>query len=121
MIFNRVLSEQEIEELYQYGLNGHGYPIDLIEAIDHIETALAEKLEALGKIESALQDEYAALDALEALLESGDYEGLKKADIIKARQRVHQAIQHQQQCLDDLEQSIVSLEGALAALSLEAE
>jgi hypothetical protein len=115
MVFNRSLSPEEIRQLYLKGLSGYE------RAIICVEDALAEKEEMLEVIDKTLEKEWQAYDALEELLESGDYGGLGKRDIIKARQEVHSAIQHQEQSIDALEKSIEKLEDSLTALGVVPE
>ena len=71
---------------------------------------------AIERIKAALEKEWMAYDMLEQMLENGDYGDLKKRDIIKARQKLYSAIQHQEQSLGALEKSIESLEDALEAV-----
>ncbi len=109
-IYGRALSAEEVEQLYREGTGGFGL------TIFYISDAIAEKEELLAIIDETLEKEWQAYDALEQLLESGDYGDLKKSDIIKARQKIHSAIQHQEQSMDALEKSIESLEDSLSLL-----
>ena len=111
-IDNRAWCAEEIEERYL-----EAFDLKTI-AIRKIERAIAEKLQVLETIATALEDEWAAYDALEELLASGDYGDLNKGDIVTAKQKVHSAIQHQQQSKDALEKSIEKLEDALEALGV---
>lgn len=86
------------------------------DAINSIEDAIAEKLEALEKVNAAIEKEWTAYEALEELLDSGDYGDLTKADIIRAKQEIHSAIQHQELSKKTLERSIEKLQDALSAL-----
>ncbi|UCC22533.1 MAG: LamG domain-containing protein [Planctomycetota bacterium] len=115
MIFNRALSAAEVEQLYWEVFS------DLEIAIMQVEEALAEKEAALEGIDIALEKELVAYDALEEALESKDYGDLKKSDIIKARQRIHSAIQHQAQSAGALERGVEQLGDALEALGVEPE
>jgi Tol biopolymer transport system component len=85
-------------------------------AIIHTEYAIAGKVEVLEKINTELEKEWAAYEALEELLESGDYGNLNYGDIVTAKQKIHSAIQHEEQSIDALEKSIEKLEDALSAL-----
>ncbi len=107
-IYDRALSAEEIQRIYLKTL-----------AIGNIEQAIDEKEEMLEVIDETLEKEWDAYDALEELLESGDYGDLKKGDIVKAKQKIHSAIQHQEQSADALEKSIEKLEDALSALGWE--
>lgn len=88
-------------------------------AIIRLEEAIAEKRGVLAEIDAALEKELAAYDALKELLESGDYGDFNKGDIVKAKQRTHSAIQHEEQSKKVLEKSIEKLKDALAALGWE--
>jgi len=88
-------------------------------AVMSIKDATAEKVEALERIGAALEKEWAAYEALEEWLESGDYGDLNRGDIIKAKQKIRSAIQHQEQSIDALEKSIEKLEDGLSALGYE--
>ncbi|MHC4640507.1 MAG: LamG domain-containing protein, partial [Planctomycetota bacterium] len=88
-------------------------------ATGSIQKALKHKKASLEKLEAALVEEWTAYEALDALLESGDYGDLKKGDIVTARQRIHSAMQHQEQAINTLEKSIKQLEDALIELGYE--
>jgi hypothetical protein len=85
------------------------------------ERALERKTALLEELLAALAEEWAAHGALEELLESGDYGDLNKGDIVTAKQKIHSAIQHQEQAIDALEKSIEKLKDALNALGYEPE
>jgi hypothetical protein len=93
------------------------HPYDL--AVNAILDAIEEKLDALDKVNAALEKEWAAYDALQELLDSGDYGDLTKADIIRARQEIHSAIQHEELTKKALDRSIEKLEDSLAALGFQ--
>jgi hypothetical protein len=78
--------------------------------------ALKQKKASLEELEAAIAEEWTAYQALEELLESSDYGELKKGDIITAKQRIHNAIQHQEQAINALEKSINQLEDTLIEL-----
>jgi tetratricopeptide (TPR) repeat protein len=95
-------------------------PIEPYElAIICIEDAIARKVEVLEKINAELEKEWTAYEALEEWLESGDYGYLYKGDIVTAKQKIHSAIQHEEQSIDALERSIEKLEDALSALGYD--
>ncbi|UCF42224.1 MAG: LamG domain-containing protein [Planctomycetota bacterium] len=115
MIFNRALSDAEVEELYWKGFSS----VEL--AIMEVEDALAEKESALEVIDAALEKELVAYEALDELLDSKDYGDLSKGDIIKARQGIHSAMQHQEQSADALERGVEQLGDALLSLGVGPE
>jgi N-acetylneuraminic acid mutarotase len=88
-------------------------PVPTIDAVTYIRAAIAEKVEALERINSALEKEWAVYEAMEELLESGEYSDLKKGDIVGAKQKIHSAIQRQEQSKKALEKSIENLEDSL--------
>jgi hypothetical protein len=90
-------------------------------ATGSIKEALKQKKASLEKLEAALAEEWTAYEALEELLDAGDYGDLKKGDIISAKQRIHSAIQHQEQTINTLEKSINQLEDALIEIGYESE
>jgi len=116
MIFNRALSAEEVEQLYF----GEGFS-DLELAIMRIEDAVSEKEEMVDGIDQTLRDEQDAYDYLEEMLESKDYGDLKRRDIIKAKQEIHSAMQHQGQSADALDKSIEGLYDASDCLGWEPE
>ncbi len=114
-VYDRVLSAEEIEELYWEGFSWSAA------AIRDIEDAIAEKLEALETIDAALEKEWAAYDALDELLASEGYEGLSKRDIAAAQRKIESSIRRQQRSKRVVQGSIEELEDALLSLGWEPE
>jgi len=114
-IYDTALSAEEIRQLYLHGFSEYE------RAVICVEKAIDKKQVALEAVDAALVEEADAYEALEQLLETGDYGDLKKADIITARQKLHLAIQREQQSIGALEKSIERLYDALAALGWEPE
>jgi endonuclease/exonuclease/phosphatase family metal-dependent hydrolase len=110
-IYNRALSAEDIASI--------AGPYEI--AVRSIGDAIAEKEQMLEEVGRMLVGEKEGYCALEELLESGDYGDLKKGNIVKAKQRLRSAIQHQKQCGSALKKSIVKLEEALASLSWKPE
>ena len=120
MIFDRGLSSEEIQQLYQNGLLERGFPADLeIIGIDNIELAISGKVKALEIIDVALEKQHAAYNTLGRMLEKGEYADLTYDDIVTARQELLSATEHDEQSKKDLEQSIERLENAFTALGFE--
>jgi hypothetical protein len=115
MIFNMALSSEEVRRLYLEGLPAYE------RAVLEVEYAVGEKKEVLATIDSLLEDEWIAYEALQEMLETKDYGDLKKGDVIKARQRILSAMQHQGQSADALDKSIEGLYDALDSLGWEPE
>jgi len=61
------------------------------------------------------------LDTLEEMLKSGDLGDLEKGDIVTAKQRIHSAIQHQEQAINSLEKSIEKLKDSLTILGCDVQ
>ena len=106
-------------ELHINDLSTAGRPRDLIIAIINLKKVIAKKLELLEAIDAELEREYLAYDALEQLLDSGDYGNLTKADVVKAKQEIHSAIQHEQQAGTDVDKSIDKLNETMDTLGIE--
>jgi len=85
------------------------------------ERAVERKTVMLEELLAALAEEWVAYETLEELFESGDYGDLNKGDIVTAKQKIHSAIQHEEQSIDALEKSIEKLKDALSALGYEPE
>ena len=83
---------------------------------EKISTVLADKLVMLEQINTAIETEQQVYDALEELLASGVFTGLAHGDMVKAKQKIFSAMQHQEQAKKDLENSIEKLEDALDSL-----
>jgi hypothetical protein len=88
-------------------------------AATEIKQVIIQKYEMLETFDEMLEKEWAAYETLQEMLESGDYEDLNKDDIVKARQKIHSAIQHQEQSIDALEQGIEKMIDALSAMGYE--
>jgi len=81
-----------------------------------IMTVITDKLNLVEQINASLDNEQEIYDALDEMLASGDYSGLTHGDIVTARQKIHSAMQHQEQAKKDLERSIEKLADALESL-----
>ncbi len=114
-VYDKALSAEQVYEVYLMGLPAYDRVVSIMEDV------LAEKEESLDASLARIGMEWLAYDAMEEMLASGDYGDLKKGDIVKARQEIHIAIQHQQQSADALEKSIKGLYDALTALGWEPE
>ncbi len=114
-IYDRALTAEEIEQLYWQGIGALEF------AVYCLTDAVAEKQALLEIIDETMEKEYQAYAALEEALDTGDYDDLNKSDIVKAKQKIHSAIQHQQQSLNALEKSIEKLEDSLSALGYTPE
>jgi len=120
--FNRALTEEEIQQIYQDGLAGLGLEIDYRQlAINKIEGAIAKKTEAIDIINLAMENERQSFAALRDLRESGQMGELSLVDIFKAKLEILWAIGRQIHARRNLQRSINRLERALDRLILEPE
>lgn len=117
MIFGRALSAEQLQQIYQAGLNGQAFPVDRIIAINKIENAIDEKLDALESIDAALQKEWVAVKTLNKLLANRQLRDLRKIDIIKARMAIYRSIIRQFRTKIELRRSISELESSLEFLN----
>jgi len=121
-IFNRALTPEEIERIYQDGLAGLGYELDYLQvAINKIEGAIDTKTEALELVDLAIEKEREAFLALDELRDSGELEDLSLVDIFKAKLEILWAMGRQIHAKHNLNRSIRRLEKALDKLTMEPE
>jgi hypothetical protein len=121
-IFNRALTEGEIQQIYQDGLAGLGYELDYQQiAINKIEGAIDTKTEALELVNLAMERERAVFRSLKELKESGQLSELSLMDIFRARLEILWAMGRQIRAKFNLRRSINRLEKALRRLTLEPE
>ncbi|MHC4640680.1 MAG: LamG-like jellyroll fold domain-containing protein [Planctomycetota bacterium] len=78
--------------------------------------ALKHKRASLKELQAALAQEWTMYEALEQWLESGDFVDLSKGDIVKARQKTHSAMQHEEQSIDMLGKGFGNLLYSLSSL-----
>ena len=90
--------------------------IDVLTLIQQIDRVRDEKVRLLEQIDIMLAKEQQVIYGLNILLGSGDYGDLTHDDVIRARDAIHSAKQHQQQAKLDLEKSIEKLRDALRVL-----
>ncbi len=83
-----------------------------------VNEVIGEKLEMLERIPILLEKEQIAYEGFEKLLKSGDYGDFNKGDIVKAKQKIHSAMQHEEQAVDALEKSVEKLDDAMNTLGL---
>ena len=88
-------------------------------AIDNIEDAIYEKLEALEWIDGALEKEWDAVESLNELLASGEYGGLGRVDIVRAKICVLHSMIGEYRSRRELTKSIRDLKRSLEYLGWE--
>jgi hypothetical protein len=121
-IFSRALTEEEIQQSYQDGLEGFGYELDQRQvAINKVEWAIATKTEAIELVDLAIEKERAAYSALDELRDSGELGELSVMDVFKARLEILWAMGRQIHVKFYLRRSIRKLERSLTRLTLEPE
>lgn len=84
--------------------------------VSDIAEVIGRKTDAISGIAATVDDQNTVCDSLDQMLETGDFGGLAKGDIVKAGQKVHSAMQHGVQAQDALRKSIACLEEAMRAL-----
>jgi len=114
-VYNRALAAEEIEQLYWQGIGAVEF------AVYCLTDAIAQKQDLLKLLNETIEKEWLAYEALDEAFETGDYDDLNKGDIVKSKQKIHSAIQHQEQSLNALEKSIEKLEDSLSALGYTSE
>ena len=95
--------------------------IEVLTLTQQIARIKNEKLRLLEQIDLMLAKEQQVIFELNLLLGSGDYGDLTHDDIIRAREAIHSAKQHQKLAKQDLERSIEKLRDALRALEPSVE
>ena len=84
----------------------------------YLDSALDKKTTALELIADAIADEWIAENALEVYFHDRDFGNSSKKDVVKAKQQINQAIQHEEQAEDVIDKSVENLEDAMDALDL---
>jgi hypothetical protein len=113
------VGEHTIELIVNDGVHDSQPDYVLIEVItpaQQIERLRNEKLQLLEQIDIMLVKEQQVVSHFDILLDSEDYGGLTRDEIIAARQAVDSAIQHQQQAKQELNSGIEQLQDALTSL-----
>jgi len=77
------------------------------------------KIDALGILGAAIDKEEALLDFMDTSFKNRDFGTAKKGDVVKAKQKIHSAIQHEEQAETAVDQSIDKLDDALNTLGIE--
>ena len=79
------------------------------------------KLNILEQLDEAMAQEQIVLDMLNTHFKNRDFGTAEKKDVVKAKQEIHTAIQHEVQAETDVYKSINSLTEALLALDCEVD
>ena len=77
------------------------------------------KLGILEELGILLGKEDALLDYMDEAFHNGEYDHLGKGDVVKAKQKIHSAIQQEEQAETAVDQSIDNLEEAMDTLDIE--
>lgn len=85
----------------------------------NLSDALDIKLDILKQLGIALAKEEAVVDMLNTFFKNRDFGSANKGDVAKAKQKIHSAMQHEEQAEAAVDKSIEKLEDASAALGLE--
>jgi len=85
----------------------------------NLSDVLDLKIDALGILGAAIDKEEALLDFMDTSFKNRDFGTAKKGDVVKAKQKIHSAIQHEEQAETAVDQSIDKLDDALNTLGIE--
>ena len=80
---------------------------------------LDRKLNILDELAIVLGKEDALLDYMDDAFHNGELDNLNKGDVVKAKQKIHSAIQQEEQAETAVDQSIDKLDDALNTLGIE--
>lgn len=86
-----------------------------------LSVVLDTKLDIIKQLGQARAAELGVLDMLNTHFKNRNFGTVKKRDIVKAKQKIHTAIQHEVQAETDVYKSIDNLEEALLTLDCEVE
>lgn len=79
------------------------------------------KLNILEQLDEAMAQEENVLDMLNTHFKNRDFGTADKKDVVKEKQKIHTAIQHEVQAETDVHKSLNSLEEALEALDSDVQ
>ncbi len=79
------------------------------------------KLNILEQLRDIMLEEQMVVDMLDTYFKNRDFGDVDKKDVVKAKQKIHTAIQHEEQGEMDINRSLGSLEEALSALGSEVD
>ena len=100
-----------------------GAPIEICTAKGLVERNLLRVFDMKETILEILEDAIATEDAtkefLDELFKSGEIGDLNKGDVVKAKQKIHSAIQQEEQAETAVDQSLDKLDDALNTLGIE--
>ena len=96
--------------------------IDKIEnppATEEIVTTKEIALEVVDKLEEAMAREESVLDMLNTHFKNRDFGTASKKDVVKAKQKIHSAVQYEGQAGDDIQKSLEKIDDAYDVLGIE--
>jgi hypothetical protein len=85
----------------------------------NLSDILDRKLGILDELAIVLGKEDALLDYMDDAFHNGELDNLNKGDVVKAKQKIHSAIQQEEQAEAAVDQSIDKLDDALNTLGIE--
>jgi len=85
----------------------------------NLSDILNRKLGILSELGIVLGKEDALLDYMDGAFHNGQLDNLNKGDVVKAKQKIHSAIQQEEQAETAVDQSIEKLDDALNTLGIE--
>ena len=79
------------------------------------------KLNILEQLGGIMLEEQMVGDMLDMYFRNRDYGDVDKKDMVKAKQKIHAAIQHQKQAEEDIDKALDCLDEALSSLGIQME
>ena len=80
---------------------------------------LGMKNDVLDILDEAIGKEEALWEYMDTVFKNRDFGNTSKGDVVKAKQKIHSAIQHEEQAEIDVDKSLDKLDDALNALDIE--
>ena len=108
-LWNRALSAQEVQAVYQNSVVGAGFRPDLVMVVNGIQDTIAEKSDMIKQLRSTLAMEQALYNKLMSMT---------RGNFMSAAQQIRSAMQQQVQAGLAIQRSITDLERALAQLGI---
>jgi len=84
-----------------------------------LRRVIDEKHQLIDRISQLLEAEAAACEDLDSRLQNGGIRGKEKGNLVQAKEKVHSAMQHEEQSKDAMGKSIDKLWDALRELGIE--
>jgi hypothetical protein len=87
----------------------------------NLNSVLDTKLTILEMLQEAMATELVTCEVLDESFHGGEYGGMNKGNVVKAKQKINSAVQHEEQAEDAVNKSIDNIEDSIDALMDGAE